>query len=239
MSDPLETVRVAWAEVGTGAPRREIAWSLIRDLVPGAVVSNPCRRCGGPHGPVRVEGAETVASVSYAGGLALVAVADAAAARALGVDAEAAEPSARAQRRTASATRRCARRPDGGSPVSSAAVHHTVSAAGLDGVLGSGATLRDWVRVEAVLKADGRGLRVDPADVRVDPCPAAEGGWLAVIADRRIGGTATAGPATTPRRSERPADSGVGFAGRDVAGPTGVLVSVAVLPRRGGLSQPR
>ena len=33
--------------------------------------------------------------------------------------------------------------------------------------LRAGDALRHWVRVEAVLKADGRGLRVDPADVRV------------------------------------------------------------------------
>ncbi|GAA1948807.1 4'-phosphopantetheinyl transferase family protein [Agromyces allii] len=33
--------------------------------------------------------------------------------------------------------------------------------------LRSGDALRHWVRIEAVLKADGRGLRVDPADVRV------------------------------------------------------------------------
>ncbi|MET4158240.1 hypothetical protein [Agromyces sp. PvR057] len=33
--------------------------------------------------------------------------------------------------------------------------------------LGAGDALRHWVRVEAVLKADGRGLRIDPADVSV------------------------------------------------------------------------
>lgn len=33
--------------------------------------------------------------------------------------------------------------------------------------LRAGDALRHWVRVEAVLKADGRGLRVDPADVSI------------------------------------------------------------------------
>ena len=32
-----------------------------------------------------------------------------------------------------------------------------------------GDALREWTRVEAVLKADGRGLRVDPAAVRLTP----------------------------------------------------------------------
>jgi 4'-phosphopantetheinyl transferase len=29
-------------------------------------------------------------------------------------------------------------------------------------------TLREWTRIEAALKADGRGLRVEPRDVRLD-----------------------------------------------------------------------
>ena len=36
------------------------------------------------------------------------------------------------------------------------------------GQLTGESTLRSWTRVEAVLKADGRGLRVEPGDVRYD-----------------------------------------------------------------------
>ncbi|MFZ0531516.1 MAG: hypothetical protein WAL91_13380, partial [Propionicimonas sp.] len=41
----------------------------------------------------------------------------------------------------------------------------------LERLLGPGSepVLRRWTRIEAVLKADGRGLSVDPAEVRLDP----------------------------------------------------------------------
>lgn len=39
---------------------------------------------------------------------------------------------------------------------------------GLDLLRGSADDLRDWTRVEAVLKADGRGLTVDPSNVRIE-----------------------------------------------------------------------
>jgi 4'-phosphopantetheinyl transferase len=43
-----------------------------------------------------------------------------------------------------------------------------------------GPGLERWTRIEAVLKADGRGLRVDPRDVIIEPAPA---GWRARVAD--------------------------------------------------------
>ena len=58
-----------------------------------------------------------------------------------------------------------------------------------------------WVRAEAALKADGRGLRVDPALVEIAK---AEGGWTAVAPGIR-----------------EP------FRGRELDGPPGVLVSAA------------
>lgn len=73
--------------------------------------------------------------------------------------------------------------------------------AGIDR-LRAAATLRDWTRLEAVAKADGRGLALDVATVRVE---SEDGGrWTA-----RVPG------APHP------------FAGADLAGPDGVVLSVA------------
>lgn len=77
-----------------------------------------------------------------------------------------------------------------------------VAAAGLERVL-PGADARSWARVEAVLKADGRGLALDPASVRFGG-PIPDGAdWTARIGD---------GPALT---------------GWDVVGPAGVVLAVA------------
>ena len=81
-----------------------------------------------------------------------------------------------------------------------------VAVTGLERVL-PGADARSWARVEAVLKADGRGLTVDPARVRFAADPAGAD-WSARVGD---------GPALT---------------GWDVTGPPGVVVAVA-LPTRG------
>jgi 4'-phosphopantetheinyl transferase len=143
-----------------------VAWELIGGLLPGARLTNPCAVCGGPHGAVRVHDVDAVASATYSGDLALVAVSGGAGA--IGVDAEKAD----------------------------------AAGARLDRVLGRGTDLRAWVRVEAVLKADGRGLRADPGLVHVDAAP---DGWTA-----RLAGA----PET--------------FLGRDIAGPPGILVSVAL-----------
>ena len=167
-----DSVRLAWREIPHGMPRRDVAWALLRDLLPeGAELSHPCPRCGGPHGPVLVSGAPFVASISYAGSLAVVAVADSAQAAAIGVDAEPAEDARR-------------------------------DAAGLGGVLGPGeASVRSWTRVEAALKADGRGLRVDPAAVRIEENP---GGWTAHV------------------------PGGETMSGWDAVGPRDLVVSVAL-----------
>lgn len=76
----MEGLRLAWARVPVSRPdRRTLAWALLRGLLadagsPSAVLTNPCPRCGGPHGPVRVEDAAWRAGVTYAGGLALVGI---------------------------------------------------------------------------------------------------------------------------------------------------------------------
>jgi 4'-phosphopantetheinyl transferase len=58
--------------------------------------------------------------------------------------------------------------------------------------------VRRWTQIEAVLKADGRGLRVSPDAVSFEPD--ARGGAFAQIADR---------PGTTYR--VRPVEVGAGF----------------------------
>lgn len=76
-------------------------------------------------------------------------------------------------------------------------------ATGLDNVL-PGADARTWARVEAVLKADGRGLTVDPARVRIEP--RADDTWVGRV------------------------DDGAPYDGYDVVGPSDVVVAVAVSP---------
>ena len=65
--------------------------------------------------------------------------------------------------------------------------------------------VRAWTRIEAALKADGRGLRVDPETVVVREDA---DGWAAVVP----------GPDAGPRI----------YRGRDAAAPDGVLISVAL-----------
>ncbi|MEZ3162232.1 chemotaxis protein CheY [Microbacterium sp. BWT-B31] len=172
-TEPATTVRLAWRAVPEGTPRRETAWALLRELLaPGTELTNPCPRCGGPHGPVRTTDASARPAVAYAGAVAVVAVADAGPGG-FAIDAEAESDPVR-------------------------------DAAGLRGVLGTrtGVGLRDWVRTEAALKADSRGLRVDPGTVVITPV-----------------GTA-AWHATVP--------GGAAVSGWDLDGPPGILVSVAL-----------
>lgn len=188
---------VAWRALPPGASRaqrREIAWALIEaeaaelgaDSVAGAAgvrIENPCPRCGGPHGPVRVfdraSGAETLrASVAYAAGYAVVALTRAVHAR-IGVDAEGADAAA-------SGT--------------------------LDRVL-PGADTRAWVRVEAVLKTSGHGLRTDPALVRIEPCPPARSAGPGAV------GEPVRWRATTPSGS---------VTGIDVPGSAPLVIAVAL-----------
>lgn len=161
-------IAYARAPVMQRAARRQAAWGLLRGLLAGAghedpVLSNPCPRCGGPHGPVLLAEADGtplpwLAGVAYAGGYAVAAVhprgAGAGAVTAFAIDAE---PLVDAVRDAA-----------GGAP---------------------GGILR-WVRTEAVLKARARGLRIDPADVEiaeaqtadVDLADLAPGWWRARVA---------------------------------------------------------
>ena len=76
------------------------------------------------------------------------------------------------------------------------------SASGLDRIL-PGGDARSWALVEAVLKADGRGLAVDPLRVRFADSAAPGEEWTASI------------------------DDGAAVSGWDADGPSGVVLAVA------------
>jgi 4'-phosphopantetheinyl transferase len=124
---------------------RALVARLVSRLAPATpgweLASGVCRRCGASHGPVVVAGAPVLASLAYADdGLVVAAAAPVADAGRLGIDVEA---------DAADETRR----------------------ADLTRLLGGTdePVLRRWTRIEALLKADGRGLLVDPGGVRLRP----------------------------------------------------------------------
>ena len=147
-------VRVAWRAVSPGGTRREVAYALIREVVGDAdlVVTQVCDRCGGDHGPVVVEGGPVRVSVAYArarvSGDEVAVVAVATGVAALGIDAE-------------------------------FEVDPVRDAAGIAAALGrESASIHDWVRVEAALKASGAGVHIDPSQVLVQDHP---GSWTATV----------------------------------------------------------
>ena len=129
------------------ARRFALGRALIADVIektagPGVdvEVSTVCERCGGAHGRVRHVSGRVALSVSYAGDLVVVAGADAAAGD-IGVDIERDDRDARRR----------------------------VGELGRMFAPGAAPSLAEWTRIEAVLKADGRALRVDPAEVTLSP----------------------------------------------------------------------
>lgn len=97
-----------------------------------------CPHCGGPHGAPTIDGAPLVASLSHGRGISVAVLADSCVVAAVGIDSE----------------------PDTSSLERRAAIATLTGAA-------PAYALRHWTRIEAVLKADGRGLRVDPESVRM------------------------------------------------------------------------
>lgn len=177
-------VRVAWQAIPRECARRDLADALVASLAgshgDSITVGRRCERCGASnHGRPFVVGAAVHASISYAGDLVVVAVADSRRVLALGIDAE-----------------RVSR------------VRHD-----LRGVItpGRGASLRRWTRVEAVLKADGRGLSIEPDRVRIERSIRGVHGSIA-----GEGTGSTAGALDIRPRLLR------------VRGPRGVVISLAV-----------
>lgn len=222
-------IQVAWRAVPPGAPRREASRALLAELLPRASFVSRCASCGGDHGRVRVEGVDAAVSVSYVPGWAVVAVT-----RdhpRIGVDAVPAEagglervlPGGSAERARAGVEDVPVRA--GGTVDAREWARGRRVPAGVGGAVDARewariedaaarvhgtADAREWARVEAVLKADGRGLRIDPSRVTVN---ASGDGWVARIVDpdRRPSGAG---------RSE--------WRGWDLDGPAGVVLAVAV-----------
>lgn len=149
---------IRWARVESGRPRREVADALLLGLLRERGMAHPrltrvCAHCGGAHGAVRATEGGMPAACAVAVTYA-GGWAIAAAAPAPGPFAIDAEPC----RLQASARDR---------------IRVALGDARADAAT--------WTRVEAALKADGRGLRVDPAEVRL---AAVGGGWAARVPGR-------------------------------------------------------
>ncbi|WP_411721457.1 4'-phosphopantetheinyl transferase family protein [Mycetocola sp.] len=150
--------------------RERLLWGrmLLRELVGGlAAVSPPaveiaarCIDCGGPHGrPVVVGGTDHVRALTLSvSACAGMLVVGAADRISIGVDVE---PRAGTDERVRAIRQLTGHEED---------------------------PLRHWTQVEAVLKADGRGLRVDPANVQVDGRRAELDGTLYRLVDIPVNG---------------------------------------------------
>jgi 4'-phosphopantetheinyl transferase len=147
---------------------RDLVGDLFPDAVGWLVQPGVCRKCGLRHAGTELEGVPARASVSYAAGLVVAAVAPTSRVCRLGVDVE-------------------------------PAIADSTRVEDLRRLLGASTepVVRRWTRVEAVLKADGRGLLIDPGAV-----------WL------RRGGAWIAGEQAS-------------YVVAEVGGPPGYLISLA------------
>ncbi|MDR6866979.1 4'-phosphopantetheinyl transferase [Microbacterium resistens] len=139
-------ILLAWADAPQRAAGRTSGRMLLRLLVeavaPGSdpLIERRCPRCGAEdHGRLHAPHAPVVLSASHAEGLVVVAAVHIDDAATVGVDVEALT---------------------GRSPLDELAPLFAPA---------SPPTVAGWTRIEAVLKADGRGLRVAPGDVRFAP----------------------------------------------------------------------
>jgi len=160
---------------------RTLLAELIGSLTPGDVrVETRCARCGhDDHGRLTALSRRVALSVSYAGDVVIAAAAASPAVSAIGVDIE-------------------ADRGDG--PLE-----------GLSSLFAPDdpPAVRDWTAIEAVVKADGRGLSIPPSHVVLSATPGI------VLPHSRL--------ATVPGRHG-------GFEVAPAAGPAGFAVSVAIDP---------
>ena len=118
------------------------------NLMQAVALEVVCSRCGSSgHGKPSLPGVPVLVSIAYAGPTVFVALASADGCLALGIDAEALGLDSE--------------KPALNSESPSPRVESGVEC-------GPAGDLERWTVVEAVLKADGRGLRVDPAEVEFD-----------------------------------------------------------------------
>ena len=145
-------VRVAWAALASEATDRQalrdgrrmlahaLLSTLVGELAPGApsTVTRRCATCGADdHGVPSTPGAPVAVSIAYAGAAVAVAAAPQAEVAAVGVDLE---------------------------RVTAAGRHAPLAELGVLFAPGAAPSLEGWTLLEAALKADGRGLRVELAD---------------------------------------------------------------------------
>lgn len=142
-------VRIAWADAADDrrATSRRLLTELLSSLPKGRETGDDatadeivqrCPNCGSAgHGPLRTASGRAVVSVSYAGGLAVAAIAAAQDAASLGVDVEVDR---------------------GRSALDDLAALFAPQPA---------PAIRDWTAIEAVVKAAGLGLRIAPDRVRL------------------------------------------------------------------------
>ncbi len=172
---------------------RELLVTFVADLAPERVatvtITRRCSTCGADgHGRPIVIGADVAVSVAYAGAAVAVAVAPAAEAAAIGVDLE--------------------RVPAVGRHVPLAELGPLFAPRAAPSVEG-------WTLLEAALKADGRGLRVELADCIIERAPAG--------ASRADENGATEYAISIPER-DRPIEAAV------LRGPEGFVLSAALIP---------
>lgn len=118
--------------------RRLLAQALAQEFGSGVVTTAACQHCGEPHAGIRIDGAPGVANLSYAGDLVVAALAPRSRAVELGVDV--------ARTNT--------------DPVRD---HDLARLLAVDPT----EALLCWTQVEAVLKATGQGLRLEPDRVQL------------------------------------------------------------------------
>lgn len=163
---PVERSRRSAFRQAADADRFTLARALVRTVLgtaagtaPGAVrLDNTCAHCGAPHGkPRALDAGAPEFSLSHSGEVVLVATSMAGP---VGVDVESAgiAPVGVPEREDTD--------PDAlvATMLAPSERQHLAGVAPTDV---SAALLRTWTRKEAVLKATGQGLRIEPADVEV------------------------------------------------------------------------
>lgn len=170
---------------------RELLTTLVAELAPEGVatvtISRRCSTCGADdHGVPSIPGAPVVVSIAYAGAAVAVAAAPQAEAAAVGVDLE---------------------------RVTAAGRHAPLAELGALFAPGAAPSLEGWTLLEAALKADGRGLRVELADCVIAGASAGASRPRS-ISEHRI---------SIPGRADP-------IAAAVLDGPAGFVLSVAAIP---------